>query len=81
METGSLGAVMLGSLQLSHSSSDKSEMIKGATGYSQKSDPVEGWKFQLNDVKGLVCTTQKVTILPFGAVNVQANISVKGHCM
>ena len=35
------GAVMLGSLQLSHSSSDKSEMTKGATSSSQESDPVE----------------------------------------
>ena len=39
------------------------------------------WKFSLNDVKGPVCTTQKVTILPFGTVNVRANTSVKGHSM
>ena len=75
------GAVMSGSLQLSHSSSDKSEMTKGATSSSQKSDPVQVQKFQLNDVKGLVCTTQKVTILPFGTINVWANTSVRGHCM
>ena len=56
------GAVMLGSLQLSYSSSDKSEMTKGATSSSQQGDPVEVLKFQLNDVKSLVCTTQKVTI-------------------
>ena len=74
-------AVMLGSLQLSHSSSDKSEMTKGATSSSQESDPVEVWKFQLNDVKGPAGTTQKVTILPFGTVNVWANTSVRGHCM
>ena len=36
------GAVMLGSLQLSHSSSDKSKITKGATSFSQESDPVEG---------------------------------------
>ena len=51
------GAVMSGSLQLSHSISDKSEMTKRAASSSQKSDPVEVQKFQLNDVKGLVCTT------------------------
>ena len=36
-------------------------------------------KFSLNDVKGLVCTTHKVTILPFGTVNVPDSTSVKGH--
>ena len=72
---------LAGSLQLSHSSSDKSEITKGATSSSQKSYPVEVQKFQLNDDKGPVCTTQKVTILPFGTINVQANISVRGHCM
>ena len=75
------GAVMSGLLQLSSCSSDKSKMTKGATSSSEESDPVEAWKFQLNDVKGLVHTTQKVTILPFGTVNVQANTSVRGHCM
>ena len=56
-------------------------MTKGATNSSQKNDPVEVQKFPLNDVKGPVTTTQKVTILPFGTVNVQAKTSVKGHCM
>ena len=46
-----------------------------------RSNPVEVWKFSLDDIKGLVCTTQKVTILPFGTVNVHANTSVKAHCM
>ena len=57
-------AVMLGSLQLSYSGSDKREIGEGAKCSSQRSDPVEGWKFQLDDVKGLVHTTQKVTIPP-----------------
>ena len=39
------GAVMLGLLQLSHSSSDKSEMTKGATSSSQQGDTVEVQKF------------------------------------
>ena len=40
-----IGAVMLGSLQLSCSSSDKSEVTKGATSYSQQGDTLEVWKF------------------------------------
>ena len=75
------GAVMSGLLQLSHSSSDKSKVTKGATGSSQQGDTVEVQKFRLNDVKGLVCTTQKVTIPLFNTINVWANTSVKGHCM
>ena len=42
---------------------------------------MEVQKFQLDDVKGSVCTTQKVTIPPFSIVNVQANTSLGGHCM
>ena len=75
------GAVMSGLLQLSHSSSDESEVTKGATSSSHKGDPVEVQKFQLNDVRGFVHTTQKVTIQSFGTINVWANTSVKGHCM
>ena len=74
-------AVMLGSLQLSHSSSGESEMGERANCSSQKSDSVEVQKFWLDYVKGLVCTTQKVTILPFSTINVWANTSVRGHCM
>ena len=39
------GAVMFGSLQLSCSSSDQSEMTKGATSSTQKGDTVEVQKF------------------------------------
>ena len=56
-------------------------MTNGATSSSQENDPVEVQKFWLNDVKGLVCTTQKVTILPFDTINVQANTSVRGYSM
>ena len=45
------------------------------------SSPVEVQKFSLDDVRGPVCTTQKVTIPPFDTVSVHANTSVKGHCM
>ena len=71
------GAVMLGSLQLSHRSSDKLKVENS----SRESDSVEGWKFQLDGVKGAVHTTQKVTIPPFQTLNIKANASVKGHCM
>ena len=39
------GAVMLGLLQLSCSSSDQSEVTKVATSSSQQGDTVEVWKF------------------------------------
>ena len=42
---------------------------------------MEVQKSQLDDIKGTVCTTQKVTIPPFHTVNIKANASVKGHCM
>ena len=42
---------------------------------------MEMQKFQLDGVKGTVCTTQKVTIPPFQTLNIKANASVKGHCM
>ena len=74
-------AIMSGSLQLSHYTSDKNRIEEGAKHSSQQGDPVEVWKFSLNYIKGLVCTTQKVTILPFGTVNVHTSTSVKGHCM
>ena len=74
------GAVLLGSLQLSHSSSDKNEIGEGAKCSSQRGDPVKVQKFWLDDVKDPVHTTQKVTILLFGTINVWANTSVKGHC-
>ena len=69
------GAVMSGSLQLSHSSSDKLKLENS----SRRSDPVEVQKSQLDGVKGAVCTTQKVTIPPFQTLNIKANASVKGH--
>ena len=75
------GAVMLGSLQLSCSSSDKPKPGEKLENFSQKNDPVEVQKSQLDGVKGAVCATQKVTIPPFHTVKVGANTSVKGHFM
>ena len=70
-------AVMSGSLQLSCSSSEKLKLEN----FSGENDPVEVQKYQLDGVKGAVCTTQKVTIPPFQTVNIKANAGVKGHCM
>ena len=75
------GAVMLGSLQLSHSRSDKPKPGEKLKNSSWKNDPVEVQKSQLDGVKGTVHTTQKVTIPLFHTVKVEANTSVKGHCM
>ena len=75
------GGVISGSLQLPHGSPDKNSVEEGAKHSSQEVDPVEVWKFSLDDIKGLVHTMQNVTILPFGMVNVHASTSVKGHCM
>ena len=71
------GAVMSGSLQLSCSSSEKLKLDN----FSRENDPVEVQKYQLDGVKGAICTTQKVTIPPFQTVNIKANAGVKGHCM
>ena len=68
-------------MQLSCSCSHENSTGEGAKCFSQKGDPVEVQKFSLDDVKGLVHTTQKVTILPFSTVNVHTSTSVKGHCM
>ena len=38
-------------------------------------------EFCLDNVRGPVCTTQKVTISQFSTISVHANTSVKGHCM
>ena len=48
---------------------------------SGESDPVEVQKYQLDGVKGAVCTTQKVTIAPFKTMTIKGNAGVKGHCM
>ena len=71
------GAVMSGLLQLSCSSSEKLKLEN----FSRENDPVEVQKYQLESVKGAVCTIQKVTIPPFQTINIKANAGVKGHCM
>ena len=51
------GAVMLGSLQLSCMSSNKSGVAEEVSHPSQSGDPVEVRKFCLNDIRGPVQTT------------------------
>ena len=68
---------MSGSLQLSCSSSEKLKLEN----CSGENDHVEVQKYQLDGVKGAVCTTQKVTIPPFQTINIKGNAGVKGHCM
>ena len=75
------GAVMSRSLQLTHTSSDKTEGGEGVGYSSQSGDPLEVRTSGLDNVWGPVHTTQKVIIPPFGTVSVHSNSSVKGHCM
>ena len=74
-------AVMSGSLQLSHANSSKTGMEEEVSHSSPDSDPMEVWKFCLDDLRCPVCTTHRVTIPPFGTASVHANTSIKGHCM
>ena len=75
------GAVMSRSLQLSHTNTSKTGMEEEVSHSSPGCDPVEVWKFSLDDIKGPVCITQKVTILLFSTASVHVNTTVKGHCM
>ena len=51
------GAVMMGLLQLSHTNPSKTGMEEEVSHSSIGSDPVEVWKFSLDNVKCLVHTT------------------------
>ena len=68
---------MSGLLQLSCSSSEKlaKQNLTGESG------PVEVRKYQLDGVKGAVCTTQKVTIPLFQTLTLKGYAGIKGHCM
>ena len=72
---------MSGSLQLPCTSSNETRVEKEVIYSSPRGDPMEVREFCLDDVRGPVCTTQKVTILPFSMISVHANFSVKGHCI
>ena len=78
------GAIMLGSLQLSCGNPGKCKVTAGAISSFQQGGTVEVWKFCLNDIKGSVCTTQKVTIPPFSTINIQqtqVSRDAVGKCM
>ena len=75
------GAVTSGSLQLSQTSSRKTGVKEEVSHSSPESDPMEAQKICLDDIRGPVHTTQKVTILPFSTVSMHANSNVKAHCM
>ena len=61
-----------------YTSSNKTRVEKEVGHLSLRDDPVEVRKFCLNDVRGPVPTTQKVTIPPFSTVSVHTNSSVTG---
>ena len=75
------GAVMSGSLQLPHTSSNITRVEKEVIHSSSRGHPVEVREFCLDNVRGPVCITQKVAILPFSTISVHTNSSVKGQCM
>ena len=75
------GAVLSGSLQLPHTSSTEPRLEKEVSHSSPRADPMEVRKFCLNDIRGPVHTTWKVTIPQFSTVSVHTSSSVKGHCM
>ena len=74
------GAVMSGSLQLPHASSNATGVQKKVIHSSPKGYPMEVREFCLDDVRGPVNTMQ-VTIPPFSTISVHTNTSVKGHYM
>ena len=73
------GAIMSQSLQLPHTSSNKTGVEKEVSHSSPSDDPVEVRKYCLDNVRGPVHTTWKVTIPPFSTLSVHANSNVKGH--
>ena len=78
---GHFGAVMSGSLQLPCTSSNATRVEKEVIHSSPRDGPVDVREFCLDDVRGPVCTTQKVTIPTFSTISVHTNSSIKGHCM
>ena len=72
---------MSGSLQLAHTSSNKTGVEGEVRHSSPRYDPMEVRKFCLNNIRGPVQTTWKVIIPMFSTVSVHMNSSVKGHCI
>ena len=74
------GAVMSRSLQLPHTSSNRTRVEKEAIHSSLGVDTIEVKEFCLDDVQGPVHTTWRVTIPQFCTVSIHGNISIRGHC-
>ena len=72
---------MSGSLQLPHTSSNRTGVEKEPIHSSPGLDTVEEKEFCLDDVWGPVHTTWRVTILLFGTISIHSNTSVRGHFM
>ena len=73
--------VMAGSLQLPHKgASGDGSAVKEDTP-SVASDPTVPKEFCLYNVQGHVHTTWRVTMPPFGIINIHSNTDVWGHCM
>ena len=73
--------VMYGSLQLPCADSEGDEGMGKEVTPSPSVSPTASRGFCLDDVQGPICTTQKVTIPPFGTVSMHGNMGVWGHCM
>ena len=74
-------SVMSRSLQLPHTSSNRTGEENEVIHFSLGLETIEVKRFCLDDVWDPVCTTQRVTIPLFGSVSINGNTSVRGHCM
>ena len=68
------------SLQLSYEQTGDKDLAEGAT-LSTTSGPTVSKEFHLDDIKGHVYTTQRITIPLFVTINVPCKTNIRGHCM
>ena len=73
--------VMPGSVQLPHTDSKGDRDVGKEITPLPSSYPTASRGFCLDDVRGPVCTTHKVTILPFRTIIIHGNTGVWGHYM
>ena len=74
------GVVMSGSLQLPYVDSEGDRGVGKEVTPSPSSNPTASMGICLDDVQGLVHTTQ-VTIPLFGTVSTRGNMGIQGHCI
>ena len=72
---------MPGSLQLPHKSTKGDRGDERRVTPSVAPDPTAPKEFCQDNVQGHVCTTQKITIPPFGTLNSHGKTVIWGHCM